>query len=116
MVHSGETFTRPRPQDLEFSEAFGFVSALKAKFRLDREKNDIYEQLEPLRKKMSCARLARDLNKRWIEWYCLNQAFIQIPRNFGFLKIITYNKNPFCYRNKSQVADNVGEKEYWKDT
>ena len=42
LVHSGETFTRPRPQDLEFSEAFGFVSALKAKFRLDREKNDIH--------------------------------------------------------------------------
>ena len=116
MVHSGETFTRPRPQDLEFSEAFGFVSALKAKFRLDREKNDIYEQLEPLRKKMSCARLARDLNKRWIEWYCLKgmpdkKPSIHPNRNFGFLKIITYNKNPFCYRNKSQVADNVGEKE-----
>ena len=89
LVHSGETFTRPRPQALEFSKAFGFISALKAMFGLDREKNEIYEKLEPLRKKMSCARLARDLNKRWIEWYCLkgmpNKKPSNYPNwNFGF--------------------------------
>ena len=81
LVHSGETFTRPRPQALEFSKAFGFISALKAMFGLDREKNEIYEKLEPLRKKMSCARLARDLNKRWIEWYCLKGMPNKKPSN-----------------------------------
>ena len=89
LVHSGETFTRPRPHALEFSKDFGFISALKAMFGLDREKNEIYEKLEPLRKKMSCARLARDLNKRWIEWYCLkgmpNKKPSNYPNwNFGF--------------------------------
>ena len=101
LVHSGETFTRPRPQALEFSQAFGFISAFKAMFGLDREKNEIYEQLQPLRKKMSCSRLARDITKRrfrnrshgfarsLIEWHCLKGMPHKKPSiypnwNFGF--------------------------------
>ena len=72
LINSGETFTRPRP--IEFSNKFGFKSLLKTMFGIvtNQERNEIYEQLEPLRKKLKCARMAKDLNKPWIEEYCLN--------------------------------------------
>ena len=74
LINSGETFTRPRPQAIEFSKNFGFLSLLKAMFGIvtNQERNEIYEQLEPLRKKLKCARMAKDLNKPWIEEYYLN--------------------------------------------
>ena len=72
LINSGETFTRSRP--IEFSNKFGFKSLLKTMFGIvtNQERNEIYEQLEPLRKKLKCARMAKDLNKPWIEEYCLN--------------------------------------------
>ena len=88
LINSGETFTRPRPQAIEFSNNFGFLSVLKAMFGIvtNQERNEIYEQLEPLRKKLKCARMP------WIEEYCLND--LQLPNknpptshqnwNFGF--------------------------------
>ena len=91
LINSGETFTR-RP--IEFSNKFGFKSLLKTMFGIvtNQERNEIYEQLEPLRKKLKCARMAKDLNKPWIEEYCLNG--LQLPNknpptshqnwNFGF--------------------------------
>ena len=85
LINSGETFTRSRP--IEFSNKFGFKSLLKTMFGIvtNQERNEIYEQLEPLRKKLKCARMAKDLNKPWIEEYCLN-ALPGLP-----------NKKPFVY-------------------
>ena len=93
LINSGETFTRPRPQAIEFSKNFGLLSLLKAMFGIvtNQDRNEIYEQLEPLRKKLKCARMAKILNKPWIEEYCLNG--LQLPNqnltshqnwNFGF--------------------------------
>ena len=91
LVNSGETFTRPRPQAMEFSEDFGFLSALKGMFGLEtnQAKNQIYELLEPLRKRMECARLAKDLNNPWIEEHCLKglpnkKTTSRQNWNFGF--------------------------------
>ena len=91
LVNSGETFTRPRPQAMEFSEDFGFLSALKGMFGLEtnQAKNQIYELLEPLRKRMECARLAKDLNNPWIEEHCLKglpnkKTTSRHNWNFGF--------------------------------
>ena len=88
LINSGESFTRPRPQAIEFSKNFGFLSVLKAMFGIEtnQERNEIYEQLEPLRKKMKCARKAKDLNKPWIEEYCLNG--LKFP-----------NQNPSSHQN-----------------
>ena len=88
LINSGETFTRPRPQAIEFSNSFGFLSVLKAMFGIvtNQERNEIYEGLEPLRKKLKCARMAKDLNKPWIEEYCLNG--LQFP-----------NQNPSSHQN-----------------
>ena len=88
LINSGETFTRPRPQAIEFSNNFGFLSVLKAMFGIvtNQERNEIYEQLEPLRKKMKCARKAKDLNKPWIEEHCLNG--LKFP-----------NQNPSSHQN-----------------
>ena len=87
LINSGETFTGPRPRFVEIDKNWrtGFLEGLKAMFGLQKEKNENYEQLEPLRKKMKCARLAKDLNKPWIEEYCLN-ALPGLP-----------NKKPFVY-------------------
>ena len=88
LINSGETFTRPRPQAIEFSKHFGFLSSLKAMFGMvtNQERNEIYEQLEPLRKKLTCARMAKDLNNPLIEENCLNG--LQLP-----------NRNPTIHQN-----------------
>ena len=90
-INSGESFVRPRPGFVEFSQDFGFVSFLKRMFGFGQETNPVHEQLALWRKKKQCARWAQKypMNLPGMEEICLKNLLGQKEK--GPRKVYDWN-------------------------